>query len=305
MGRASQLPKLPMHNGVSPSRVAVPLGHWPNVMAFLCERFDNISAEEWARRFSQGLVLNAEGHALLAHDPCPLGGHVFYYRQLPLEAELPEPACILFEDELLVVADKPHFMPVTPSGPYVHNSLLVQMKQQTQCETLTPLHRIDRETAGLVVFCKRPLDRDAYHALFRQQQVHKLYEAVAPHLEALALPSSLRCRLEEDERFFLSKVVNGEANSETHISLRQQRNGLGMYDLEPLTGQRHQLRLHMWHLGVPILGDQFYPEVLRGPQEPDDFSQALQLLARQIAFTDPVNGEQRRWVSQRRLQMAW
>jgi tRNA pseudouridine32 synthase/23S rRNA pseudouridine746 synthase len=196
-------------------------------------------------------------------------------------------------------------MPVTPSGPYVHNSLLVQMKQQTQCETLTPLHRIDRETAGLVVFCKRPPDRDAYHALFRQQQVHKLYEAVAPHLEALALPSSLRCRLEEDERFFLSRVTSGEPNSETRISLRQHRNGLGMYDLEPLTGQRHQLRLHMWHLGVPILGDQFYPEVLRGPQEPDDFSQALQLLARQLSFTDPVNGEQRRWVSQRRLQQAW
>jgi tRNA pseudouridine32 synthase/23S rRNA pseudouridine746 synthase len=305
MGRASQLPKLPMHDGVSPSRVAVPFGHWPNVMAFLCERFDNISAEEWARRFAQGLVLNAEGHALAAHDACPVGGPVFYYRQLALEAELPEPACILFEDELLVVADKPHFMPVTPSGPYVHNSLLVQMKQQTQCETLTPLHRIDRETAGVVVFCKRPPDRDAYHALFRQQQVHKLYEAVAPHLQTLELPSSLRCRLVEDERFFLSRVTSGEPNSETRISLRQQRNGLGMYDLEPLTGQRHQLRLHMWHLGVPILGDQFYPEVLRGPQEPDDFSQALQLLARQIAFTDPVNGEQRRWVSQRRLHMAW
>ena len=305
MGRASQLPKLPMHDGVSPSRVAVPFGHWPNVMAFLCERFDNISAEKWARRFAQGLVLNAEGHALAAHDACPVGGHVFYYRQLPLEAELPEPASILFEDELLVVADKPHFMPVTPSGPYVHNSLLVQMKQQTQCESLTPLHRIDRETAGLVVFCKRPPDRDAYHALFRQQQVHKLYEAVAPHLETLELPSSLRCRLAEDERFFLSRVTSGEPNSETRISLRQQRNGLGMYYLEPLTGQRHQLRLHMWHLGVPILGDQFYPEVLRGPQEPDDFSQALQLLARQIAFTDPVNGEQRRWVSQRRLHMAW
>ena len=305
MGRASQLSKLPMHNGVSPSRVAVPLGHWPNLMAFLCERFDKISADEWARRFSHGLVLNAEGHALSAHDTCPVGGHVFYYRQLPLEAELPEPACILFEDELLVVADKPHFMPVTPSGPYVHNSLLVQMKQQTQCESLTPLHRIDRETAGLVVFCKRPPDRDAYHALFRQQQVHKLYEAVAPHLETLELPISLRCRLAEDQRFFLSRVTSGVPNSETRISLRQQRDGLGMYDLEPLTGQRHQLRLHMWHLGVPILGDQFYPEVLRGPQEPDDFSQALQLLARQIAFTDPVSAQGRQWVSQRRLQHAW
>jgi tRNA pseudouridine32 synthase/23S rRNA pseudouridine746 synthase len=135
--------------------------------------------------------------------------------------------------------------------------------------------------------------------------VHKLYEAVAPHLETLEWPTTLRCRLEEDERFFLSKVVRGAPNSETRISLRQQRNGLAMYDLEPLTGQRHQLRLHMWHLGVPILGDQFYPEVLRGPQEPDDFSLALQLLARQIAFTDPVSAQGRQWVSQRRLQHAW
>jgi len=151
------------------------------VWTFLCERFDNIRPEEWAHRFSQGWVLNAEGHALSALDPCPVGGYVFYYRQQPQEAALPEPASVLFEDELLVVADKPHFMPVTPSGPYVQNSLLVQLKQLTRCESLTPLHRIDRETAGVVVFCKRPSDRDAYHALFRQRQVHKLYEAIAPY----------------------------------------------------------------------------------------------------------------------------
>jgi len=305
MGRVSHSPKLPMRDGVSPSRVAVPDGHWPNVWAFLCERFENISPQAWADRFSQGLVLNTQGQALAAQDPCPLGGQVFYYRQLPHEAALPEPARLLFEDELLVVADKPHFMPVTPSGAYVHNSLLVQMKQQTLCETLTPVHRIDRETAGLVVFCKRPQDRDAYHALFRQQQVHKLYEAVAPYLEALQLPTTLRCRLEKDKRFFLSKVVNGAPNRETRISLRQQRDGLARYDLTPLTGQRHQLRLHMWHLGVPILGDQFYPEVLRGPQESDDFSQALQLLARQISFIDPLSGQARAWTSHRSLQQAW
>lgn len=291
-------------DGVGPSRVAVPMGSWPNALAFLTERFPAIAPQTWRDRFENGWVLDEDGQALQVHDPCPFGRHLFYYRHLQHEPAPPEPAQILFEDDILLVADKPHFMPVTPSGAYVRNSLLVQLKQQTQCASLSPIHRIDRETAGVVVFCKRHQDRGAYHALFRERKVIKLYEAVAPYVADLKLPVVMRCRLVEDDRFFLSKVVDGEPNSETRINLRHQRDGLGMYDLEPLTGRRHQLRLHMWHLGVPILGDQFYPEVLRGPQEADDFSLPLQLLAKELAFKDPLTGLERRWTSQRSLSLT-
>ena len=240
-----------------------------------------------------------------AEAPCPHGQRLYYYRSLPAEAALHEFEHILFEDEHLLVADKPHFMPVTPVGRYLHNSLLVRLKQQTQCADLTPIHRIDRETAGLVAFCKRPQDRNAYHALFRERQVHKRYEAVAPCRDDLVFPLKQCCRLAPDALFFRSQVVAGPPNSETHIELIKQHQGLGLYALQPLNGRRHQLRLHMLSLGIPILGDQFYPDVLRAPDDTDDVNHPLQLLANELAFKDPVTGVERHWTSQRRLQMAW
>ena len=292
----------PMRDGVSASKVAVPSGHWPTVLAFLVARFPDIDEPEWAARLAQGLVLGADGRPMEAQTPCPCGEVLFYYRQVLQEPSLPEFETVLFEDDHLLVADKPHFMPVTPSGQYLQNSLLVRLKQQSGCTDLTPLHRLDRETAGLVVFCKRVPDRAAYHALFRERQVRKVYEAVAEMTPNLALPTVRRSRLVSDAQFFRSREVEGEPNSETQISLLQRLPQGALYQLEPLTGQRHQLRIHMMALGLPIWGDQFYPEVRRGPHEPEDFSQPLQLLALRIAFTDPVTGDLRDWSSCRVLE---
>ena len=204
-----------------------------------------------------------------------------------------------------MVADKPHFMPVTPSGRFVQQSLLVRLKRRLGLADLSPVHRIDRETAGLVVFAVQTHTRDAYQALFRDRRVHKLYEAVAPHRHGLVLPHTHRSRLAPDaERFFLAREVAGEPNSETHIERAEPLGAHALYHLRPITGQRHQLRLHMMALGVPILGDGFYPEVLRGPGEPDDAENPLQLLARALAFDDPVTGEQRRFSSSLTLRAA-
>ena len=174
----------------------------------------------------------------------------------------------------------------------------------TASESLTPIHRIDRETAGLVVFCKRAQDRDAYHALFRQHQVHKWYQAVAAFKPELNLPLVHRSRLVEGDQFFLSKEIPGEPNTETRMSLLKVVDDLALYQLEPLTGHRHQLRIHMMSLGVPIAGDQLYPQLLRGPHQADDFSSPMQLLAQRIAFKDPVTGEERDWQSRRLLRIT-
>ena len=156
----------------------------------------------------------------------------------------------------------------------------------------------------MVVFSKQPAERGRYHALFRQHQVKKWYEAVAPYQESLTTPRVYRSRLQEDARFFLSREVAGEPNSETHISLLRRMQHMALYQLEPVTGRRHQLRLHMLSLGIPIVGDQFYPTVKRGPHEAEDFGSPLQLLAKRIRFTDPVTGQLRDWCSQRQLHMA-
>ena len=293
-----------MREGVSASVVAVPHGPWPTVLAFLAARFPAIAAADWSQRLARGLVLDANGQAVHANTPCPGGNVLYYYREVPQEPRLPTLETVLFEDDHLLVADKPHFMPVTPSGRYLHSSLLVRLQQQTGCANLTPLHRLDRETAGLVVFCKRPQERAAYHALFRERRVHKVYEAVAAFNPKLALPVVRRSRLAPDVQFFRSCEVVGEANSETLVSLLKPLPQGALYQLEPLTGQRHQLRIHMMALGLPIWGDQFYPEVLRGPQEVEDFAHPLQLLARRIRFTDPVTGELRDWLSPASLRRA-
>ena len=294
---------LPMRDGVSASVVSVPQGA-PHLLDFLAQRMPGISRVEWADRLAQGLVLQENGQAAQADQACHVGQRIYYYRHMADEPVLPFQAHIVFEDEHLLVVDKPHFMPVTPAGRYVQQSLLVQLKRQTACANLVPLHRIDRETAGLVLLGKRTQDRDAYHALFRDHQIHKTYHAVAPLLAGLALPRVHSSRLVPGEPFFRTQEVPGQPNSETRIALLKTEGAKGLYALQPISGKRHQLRVHMNALGIPIEGDPFYPKVLRGPDDPEDFLTPLQLLAQSVTFTDPVTGEARRFVSQLTLSLT-
>lgn len=293
---------MPVREGVSASVVAVPAGHWPNLLDFLTQRMPGIPREEWAQRLAQGLVLQESGQSAQAEQACQIGQRFFYYRNVVDEPRLPMQAAVLFEDDHLLVADKPHFMPVTPSGPYVQQCLLVQLKRLTGHADLVPLHRIDRETAGLVLFGKRLHERDAYHALFRDHRIHKTYHAVAAHLPELALPRVHTSRLAEDPAFFFKmREVPGEPNSETRITRLGVQGEHALYQLEPVTGKRHQLRVHMMAMGMPIAGDQFYPTVSRGPEAQEDFSNPLQLLAHAVRFSDPLTGQTREFVSQLQL----
>ena len=305
--RGNQLPmrsiQLPMRNGVSASVVSVPQGA-PHLLDFLAQRMPGISRSEWAERLAQGLVLHEDGQAALPDQSCQPGQRLYYYRHLADEPMLPFQAQIVYQDAHLLIADKPHFMPVTPSGRYVQQSLLVQLKRQTGCADLVPLHRIDRETAGLVLFGKRLQDRDAYHALFRDHLIHKTYHAVAAHAPHLKLPLVHTSRLVPGEPFFRTQEVPGPANSETRVALLHTDGPRALYALEPISGKRHQLRVHMNVLGIPIEGDPFYPTVLRGPDAPEDFSQPLQLLAQSVRFTDPITGQTREWTSRLRLTLS-
>lgn len=295
--------QLPLRDGVSASVVSVPQGA-PHLLDFLAQRMPGISRSEWAERLAQGLVLHEDGQAAQPNQSCQPGQRLYYYRHLADEPVLPFQAQVLFEDEHLLVVDKPHFMPVTPTGRYVQQSLLVQLKRQTGCADLVPLHRIDRETAGLVLLGKRLKERDAYHALFRDHQIHKTYHAVAAHVSHLKLPLVHTSRLVPGEPFFRTQEVPGPANSETRIDVLHTDGQRALYALEPISGKRHQLRVHMNALGIPIEGDLFYPTVLRGPDEADDFSKPLQLLAHSLQFTDPITGLTRAWTSGLRLQWS-
>ena len=314
-------------NGVSASKVGVPPNTLLTAIDFLCARFPAIQREIWLQRFDAGRVLNAMGQPIAPAQGLLSESHLLYFREVSDEPTLPFRAQIIFQDDHLVVADKPHFMPVTPGGQYVQQSLLVQLKQQLNLPELSPIHRIDRETAGLVLFSVRAQDRDAYQALFRLRQVEKTYEAIAGVPESsplrLEFPLTHKSMMVEDAQFFrmcelaTDEIQEGEPfNSETWIDCVERLDGrdsamqtitpstpaLARYVLKPITGQRHQLRVHMNALGLPLVGDQFYPVVKRAADELDDFSSPLQLLAKTIAFKDPLTGVTRRFESRRVLK---
>lgn len=308
MAHRPKNPLIPVRDGVSPSCVAVPHDKpcpWPSVLDFLSDRLPAVDRAGWVARLHSGEVLDDHGQPRTPDSPCIPGERLYYYRRLEAEQPIPFEEAVLFQDEHLLVLDKPHFLPVVPTGRYVQQSLLVRAKRRTGIDTLSPLHRIDRETAGIVVFSIRPQDRNAYQALFRDRAVDKLYEAIAacPGGAPVLQDHVRRSRIEEDPTgFFRMHEVAGEPNSETRISEQERRGGWVRHALEPVTGKRHQLRVHMAALGRPLAGDQFYPVVRRGPDEAEDFSDPLRLLARAIAFTDPVTGQARRFESGRVLE---
>lgn len=301
MTRAPRPAHIAPRGGLDASAVALPgTGPWASVLDFLAWRLPTQDRAAWAARMAAGEVLDEAGQPLPPDTPFLRNARVWYYRHVAAEPPPHESETVLFQDDFLVVADKPHHMPVVPGGRYVRNSLLVRLRERLGLAELSPLHRIDRETAGLVVFAVQAHTRAAYQDLFRVREVHKVYEALAPWRADVALPRVHRSRLAPVDGFFTMHEVPGEANSETHIELIEQRGGMARYRLAPVSGKRHQLRAHMHALGLPLLGDRFYPEVLPA-DEADDTARPLQLLAQALAFTDPFTGEARHFESRRSL----
>lgn len=290
---------LPTRQGVSPSSVVLPQAFWPSIADFLVARFPALSAEAWARRIDAGDVVDETGQVITPLSRYKPGLRVYYYRALDDEVPIPFEETVVFQDELLVVVDKPHFLPVTPGGRYLQETLMVRLKRKLGVDTLNPIHRIDRETAGLVVFAVQPHTRAAYHALFAERCVQKVYEAIAPFRADLPLPCEYRCRLEDSPHFMQMQVVSGEPNSETRLECLDHAHGLAHYRLRPVSGKCHQLRVHLAALGLPICFDRIYPTLL--PENTDDYARPLQLLAKQIAFVDPVSGAPRCFETSRRL----
>ncbi len=271
------------------------------MLDFLALRMPIVTREVWNQRMLAGDVVDERGQPVAPERPFEGGLRLYYYRSLSAEPVLPFSETVLYQDEHLVVADKPHFMAVTPSGRYLHSTLLVRLKLHLGLPDLCPLHRIDRDTAGLVMFAVQQHARDAYHALFRDRQITKHYDAIAPSRADGSFPCDHISRLEESPQFFRMHEVLGAPNSHTRIQVLEVQGDWAHYRLSPITGKRHQLRVHMAALGLPLRNDPLYPFV-NEPTE-GDYSRPLQLLARSLTFVDPITGESRLFESERRLRL--
>ena len=293
--------KPPDRDGVSASVIATTVGDWLTFLDFLAQKFPAVDCHEWLARLNRGDVVDEHGVTISCDTPHRPNSKLFYYRFVADEPRIPFDETVLFQDELIVVADKPHFLPVTPAGRYVQETLLVRLKRKLGIDTLAPMHRIDRDTAGLVLFTIKPHTRDAYQKLFRERRVDKTYEAIAPWRADLSLPVIHRSRLIESDAFMQMQAVDGDANALTAIELLETRGELARYKLRPLTGQKHQLRAHMAALGVPIVNDRIYPVLQPDTGAHQEWNLPLKLLAKATTFTDPVTGVVRSFDSRRTL----
>ncbi len=269
------------------------------MLHFLCAQFPAITETLWLNRLRADEVLDSHHTIINEHTPYRSGTHLFYYRELPPEIPVPFLEEILFHNEHLLVVDKPHFLPVIPSGRFLQQTLLVRLKNTLGLTDLTPIHRIDKDTAGLVMFSCQPATRGIYHQLFEQRKIHKTYHAIAATRHDLTYPLCHKSRLASAEEFFRMSEVSGLHNSETHIHLLEDRGKHSLYQLNPVTGKKHQLRVHMAALGMPLVNDVLYPAICDTAH--DDFSQPLQLLAKQLQFQDPLTGAQHSFSSKQSL----
>ena len=284
---------LPTVAGVGPSSRWLPAGQWKTVLDFLKEQYPQVAVETWTARMTRGEVVDENGLLLNPQSPYRVGACISYYRELDDEKIIPFVEQVLYRDEHILIADKPHFLPVIPSGRFLHQTLLVRLRKKYKLEGLAPIHRLDRETAGVVLFSVNPQTRGHYTSLFRSRKVRKVYEALAPtlaNLDAATSPIIRRSRIVRGNPFFRMQEAPGEPNSETEIRSNGNRGPNTMYQLVPVTGRKHQLRMHLAGLGIPIINDRLYPEMIRTAT--DDFSSPLKLLAKSLSFQDPLTGRQ-------------
>jgi tRNA pseudouridine32 synthase/23S rRNA pseudouridine746 synthase len=259
--------------------------------------------EELSARFGEqanakvlaGEVVDAGGVTITESTVLPAGTHVYLYRDLPDEVPVPFDIPILYRDDDIVVADKPHFLATMPRGGHVAQTALVRLRRDLDLPELSPAHRLDRLTAGVLLFTARREVRGGYQTMFARGEVCKTYLARSGVDPAREFPMTVRSRIIKRRGHLQAFEEPGEPNAETLI----EHLGDGLYRLTPNTGRTHQLRVHMASLGLPICNDSLYPKVI--DVAADDFSRPLQLLAQRLEFQDPVNGHHREFVSRRTL----
>lgn len=280
---------------------------WGTVLNFLIEKFHRIDPAIWQQRVADGKVFWFGGDTIHATTAFLPSRRVCYYREVAAEPVIPFAHQIIYQDQHIVVACKPHFLPVIPGGEFVNECLLERVKRDTGLQDLVAVHRLDKETAGLVLFSVNSQSRPLYYQLFAQGQITKTYQAVAKLSAAqqqLELPFSwqVKNRLQKSVPSFVMQQTEGEVNACSSLSLVEKRAELGLFELTPHTGKTHQLRMHMMSSGCPILFDKYYPDLL--PKQQLDFTQPLQLLAKGLSFTDPATGLDHQFESSRQLQ-SW
>ncbi|SEB46111.1 tRNA pseudouridine32 synthase / 23S rRNA pseudouridine746 synthase [Paramicrobacterium humi] len=295
---------LPQRHGLDAAWIRTPRErHWATMRDHLVERMPRLAPDRIDEMLDERAFVDDGGTPFAVDAPYRPHTFVWFHRDLPDEVEVPFEIEVLHRDERIVVIDKPHFLSTIPRGRHVQQSVVVRARRALGLPHLVPAHRLDRVTAGVLLLTTEPQWRGAYQSMFEQRTLEKEYEAVAAAPGELSFPATVRSHIVKQRGVMQAFEIEGAPpNAETRIELIGERGDRGLYRAVPHTGKTHQIRLHMTALGLPIIGDPFYPVVT--DVAVDDFSAPLQLLAKTLRFVDPVDGAAREFTS-RRILDAW
>jgi tRNA pseudouridine32 synthase/23S rRNA pseudouridine746 synthase len=288
-----------------PSKLSLPQTNpgVETVLEYLVIKFPYIEAQVWIQRMLDGKVHLHDGSLVNPQSLFKPQQRIYYYREVEIEPVIPFAEEILFQDEHILVAYKPHFLAVTPGGQYINECLQNRLRRGTGIESLQAMHRLDRVTAGLVLFSVNPATRHLYHELFKTRNIQKTYQAISGSIQNKAMTGrtwEVSNRIVTAEQRFRMRITEGEANSHSTIRCVKHSANKALFELSPITGKTHQLRLHMQSLGWPILNDRYYPELQELSE--DDYTKPLQLLAKELRFIDPVTKQERHFVYKGNLE---
>ena len=287
---------------VSPSTVWLPKGaSFETIYDFIVEKFPRIDSSIWLARFEEGKVFDSEGQPFSRDSPYKGDQHISYFREVPSEEKIPFKEEIIFQNEHFLIVDKPHFLAVHPSGQYVNETLVNRLKVSTGNKNLVTAHRLDRLTAGLILCILDSEKRGAYQSLFSERKVRKTYLAIGKKPTDGKTSWHIKNCIEKVNPRFLMRVGDGAVNSESYIKILKERDGRALFELKPVTGKKHQLRVHMAHIAFGIENDPLYPVVKE--DRSNDFTKPMQLLAKKLEFDDPFSGERMVFESKRTLEL--
>ena len=283
-----------------PSKVWLPkVSDHHTTLSFLQNKFPQIPPEIWVERMKQGKIQTLDKQIIKLNSSYIGDRHIIYFREIKNEKKIPFKENILYEDENIILVDKPHFLPVHPAGSFVKETLVHRLRTAHNNKEIAPLHRIDRLTAGLILFSKREKVRKHYQTLFENRLVQKTYHAISSKIPKNKTEWHIKNRIEAGEPWFTSRISSGVSNSESYVNLIDQNTTLAKFSLSPVSGKKHQLRVHLSHVGFPILNDPLYPTVKENLN--DEYNKPLQLLAKELSFTDPLSGKMHQFESQLKL----
>jgi RluA family pseudouridine synthase len=264
------------------------------LLATLCAIFPHFALEYWHERFAQQLILNKNREPVLAERRVRAGER--YLHRIPATSEPDVNAAIrvLHEDEAIVVLFKPAPLPVHPSGRFNRNTLQSILNEVYYPQKLRPVHRLDANTTGVVVFARTRYFAGQLQRKFAEGRIEKVYLARIqghPPVTLFACEAPIgSCTTELGGRAVDDQGV--PTRTEFRV-LHKFADGTSLVEARPITGRTNQIRIHLWHLGWPVLGEQAYlPNQKVGKTQTHSICDPpLCLHANRIAFEHPLTAD--------------